>query len=160
MANRVLAFIDVSASSWGANESSVADTVAAIADLPGSTILLFVAAGLTGAVNTDLSLQAISVRVANLHTDRVQAFFSASAVCIDFTLEMTHFAPTFMQRWTLTLRASLWDPDAASLRGGDPSKPGGTGATNILTLHLAVGIWTACTLLLAGIDTLEVDADL
>ena len=69
MTYRVLALVDVSASSWGADEAYVADTVAIGADFAGTTVLLLVTARLTRAVNTYFALQTISVRMAHLHTD-------------------------------------------------------------------------------------------
>jgi len=104
--HRILTFIDVSASGWGTYKSSVTNTAASVADLAWPTVLLFVAAGLAGAVDTDFSLQTVSVRMTDLHTDRFQAFLTTGTVCIYFTLIMTHVSTTLMLRLTPTIGAA------------------------------------------------------
>ena len=94
MADLVLALVDVGAARGGGDEADAADTAPVLTDLTGPAVLLLVTARLAGAVDTDLSLEAVLVAVADLGTQAAQAAFTLGTVNIDRALEMaqTSFA--------------------------------------------------------------------
>ena len=88
MADLVLALVDVGAARGGGDETDAADTAPFLTDLTRSAVLLLVTARLAGAVDTDLSLEAVLVAVADLGAQAAQAAFTLGTVNIDRALEM------------------------------------------------------------------------
>ena len=88
MADLVLALVDVGTARGSGYEAETTDTVTVLTDLSWPAVLLLVTAGLAGAVNTDLSLEAVLVTVADLGTQTAQATFTLGTVDIDRALEV------------------------------------------------------------------------
>ena len=159
MTHLVFTLVDIFAAIGRADEARGTYTVASLAYFPGPAVLLLVAAGLARGVEADLALETVLVGVADLHTDVRQALLSLGTVGVDATLPMAHAAPAGVLGRAGATGAAGGDPHTALLRGGDPSKPWWAGTLHILVENLAKSIGAACTLLSAGVDTLEADAD-
>ena len=160
MTDLVLALVDVGAAGGGGDEAEAADTAPVLTDLAWPTVLLLVTAGLAGAVNTDLSLQAVLVTVADLGTQSSQTSLSLGTVHIDPALQVAQTSLALVISQTFSSRTLGRDPHTALLGRGNSSEPLWTGAVHLLVDDVAESIGATGSLLLAGVDTLEVDADL
>lgn len=160
MTDLVLALVDVGAAGRRGDEAEAADTGAVLTDLAWPAVLLLVTAGLAGTVDTDLALEAVLVAVTDLGTEAAQTTFTFGTVNIDRALEVTQTSLALVAGLTVFSRTFRWDPDTALLGRGNSSEPLGTGTVHLLVDDVTESIGSTGALLLAGVDTLEVDADL
>ena len=98
--------------------------------------------------------------MAHLGTQSTQAPLSLGTIGIYLTLPVTHSTFTCVLCWAVSIRTSCRDSDTALLGSGDTSKSFWTRAANIFAGYLAQGVRSTGPFLLAGVDTLEADADL
>ena len=122
MTNCILTFIDVLTSCWCADESLVTHTFSAVTNLSRPAVLLLVTSWLADAVNTDFSLQTVSVIPTNLDAESFHAAFSTGTVSIDLAAIMTHAILTLVVRGTSSIGAEGGNSDTALLRGWHTSK--------------------------------------
>ena len=160
VADLVLALVDVGAAGGGGDEAEAADAGAVLADLARPAVLLLVTAGLAGTVDTDLALQTVLVAVTDLGTETAQTTFTLGTVHIDGALEVTQTSLALVAGQAVFSGTFGGDPDTALLGRGNSSEPLRTGAVHLLVDDVAESIGATGSLLLAGVDTLEVDADL
>ena len=160
MADLVLALVDVGAARGGGDEAEAADTAPVLTDLAWPTVLLLVTAGLTGAVDTDLALQTVLVAVTHLGTQSSQATFTLGTVNIDGALEVAQTSLALVASQTFFCRTFGGNPHTALLGRGNSSEPLRTGTVHLLVDDVTESVGATGSLLLAGVDTLEVDADL
>jgi hypothetical protein len=156
VADRLLfALVDILTASWSTDKTCRANAGAVLTYFTRAAILLLVAAGLAGAVNTDLTLKTVPVRVTNLNADPALALFSPGTVGIYLALEVAHAAFAGMSWRANTLWTAGRNSNTALLWCWHPGKTSRTAALNIFCNHLTLGIGTAGTLLLARIDALK-----
>ena len=96
----------------------------------------------------------------DLGTQTAQAALTLGTVNVDRALEVAETSLTLVVGQTVSCRALGGDPHTALLGGGNSSKPLWAGAVHLLVDDVAESVGSAGSLLLAGVDTLEVDADL
>ena len=104
MADLVLTLVDVGAAGGRGDEAEAADTGAVLTHLAWPAVLLLITAGLAGAVDTDLALEAVLVAVADLGTEAAQAPLTLGAVNIDLALEVAQTALALVASQTLLSR--------------------------------------------------------
>lgn len=160
VADLVLALVDVGTARGSWYEAEATDTAAVLTDLPRPAVLLLVTARLAGAVNTDLSLEAVLVTVADLGTQSSQTSLSLGTVHIDPALQVAQASLALVISQTFSSRTLGRDPHTALLGRGNSSEPLWAGAVHLLVDDLTESVGSTGPLLLAGVDTLEVDADL
>jgi hypothetical protein len=98
--------------------------------------------------------------VTDLGTEAAQTTFTLGTVNIDRALEVAQTSLALVAGQTVASRTFRWDPDTALLGRGNSSEPLGTGTVHLLVDDVTQSIGSTGSLLLAGVDTLEVDADL
>jgi hypothetical protein len=79
---------------------------------------------------------------------------------MNLTLPLAHVVLAFVTLGTFIVRTSSGDSHTSLLRSGYSGKAGGARAFDVTTDQRAFCIWTTCSILLARIDTLEIDAGL
>ena len=156
----LLALIDVHTSGGSIDETKTTNTFSILADFAWSTILLLVTARHTRCLDTDLSLETVLVAVTHLDAQSVHAALTLGTLRVDLTLGVTQAPATLVTRGTPASGTPGGEPHTALLRPRHPGKPVGTRALDILVFDSAEGIGPTGALLLARVDTLEVDADL
>ena len=160
MTRRFFTFIDVNATGRSKDETKTTNTFSILTDFAWVTILLLVTARPTRCLDTDLSLETVLVAVTHLGAQPVQAALALGAVRVDLTLGMTQTFTALVTRGALATGTPGGDPHTSLLWPWHSGKPLGTRTLDILVVNLAQGVGSTGALLLARVDTLEVDADL